>query len=56
VIAGTRAGNVQQVPFGVVDLLQIGIIPDRLNTILLGDDLIVADHHCNCPKLKSLRF
>ena len=49
-----RAGNVNQVTLGVVDLLQIGIVADRLNTLLQGNDLVVAGHHGHGPELKTL--
>jgi hypothetical protein len=33
--AGT--GHVEQVPLGVVDFLQVGVITDRLNALLQGN-------------------
>ena len=34
-VAGTGAGDVEQVALGVVDLLEIGIVCDRLDAINL---------------------
>jgi hypothetical protein len=41
-VARTRAGDVEQVAFGVIDLLQVGIVSDRFDALLQGDDFIVA--------------
>ena len=37
-VAGAGAGDVQQVPLGVVDIFQIGIVGDRLDALLQGND------------------
>ncbi len=44
-IPSPRAGDVEQVPLGVIDFLQICIVPDGLNALLQRDDLVVARHH-----------
>jgi len=49
------AGNVQQVAFGVIDLLQVGVVTDRLDALLQRDDLVVAGHHHHGAELQALR-
>ena len=39
-ISRTRAGDIKEVTFGIVDFLQIGIIANRLYTLLQWNDLI----------------
>jgi len=34
VVAGARARYVEEMPFGVVDLLEIGVVRDRLDALL----------------------
>lgn len=41
VVARPGAGDVEEVPLGRVDLLQVGVIPDRLDALLQGDDLVI---------------
>jgi len=41
-VAGTGAGDVEQVALGVVDLLEIGIVCDPLDAFLQRQDLVVA--------------
>lgn len=55
VVAGARAGHVEQVPFRVVDLLEVGIVGYVLDPFLEGDDFIVTRHDCDSAKLQSLR-
>lgn len=43
-IAGAGARHVKQVPFGVVDHFEIGIVRDILNALLRRDNLVVAPH------------
>src|SRR3984893_14395613 len=49
-ISGT--GDVEQVPLGVVDLLQIGIVADCLDALLQGNYFVVAGHHDPGPKFQ----
>lgn len=49
-ISGT--GDVEQVPLGVVDLLQIGIVADRLDAFLQGNYFVVAGDHDPGPKFQ----
>ena len=53
-ISGTGTGHVEQVPLGVVNLLQIGVVTDRLETLLQGNYFVVAGHHNHGPKLQTL--
>ena len=53
-VSGTGAGNVEQVPLGVVDLAQIGIVADRLDALLQGDHFVVAGHHHHSAELQAL--
>jgi hypothetical protein len=48
VVARTRAGDVEQVASGVIDLLQVGIVSGRFDALVQGDDFIVAGQ--NDPK------
>jgi len=41
-VAGTGAGDVEQVALGVVDLLEIGIVCDRLDAITLPERALGA--------------
>jgi hypothetical protein len=43
-ISRPSAGDVEQVTFGVIDLLQIGVVAHRLDALLQGNYLIVAGH------------
>ena len=52
-ISGAGAGDVEQVALGVIDLLQIGIVADRLDALLQGNDFVVAGHHDHGPKLQT---
>ena len=42
-------------PLGVVDLLQVRIVPDRPDARLQRDHLVVAGHHCDGAELQALR-
>ncbi len=53
-IAGAGAGDIEQMPLRVVDLLKVGVLADRLDPLLQGDDLVVAGHHDHRPELQSL--
>jgi hypothetical protein len=39
---------------GFVDLLQIGVVADRLDALLQGNYFVVAVHHNHGPKLQTL--
>jgi hypothetical protein len=52
-ITGAGAGNVEEVPLGVIDFLQIGVVPDRLDAFLQWNYFVVATHHDDGPKLKT---
>jgi hypothetical protein len=49
--AGT--GDVEEVPFGVIDFLQVGVITDGLNALLQGNYFVIASHHDHRPKLQT---
>src|SRR6266568_3001775 len=51
VVPSTSAGDIEQVTLGVVDFLQIGVVTDRLDTLLQGDDFVVTGHHGHGPEL-----
>ena len=55
VVSGTGAGDVEEMPFSVVDILQVRVISDRLDPLLKRNDLIVAGHDSDGAKLQSLR-
>ena len=40
--------------FGIVDLLQVGIVADRFDAPLQRDHLVVAGHHHDHPELQAL--
>lgn len=50
----SRAGYVEQVPLGVVDILEIRIVGYRLDAFLEWDDLIVARGNDHRSELQSL--
>src|SRR6266540_5766369 len=41
-------------PLGVVDLLEIRLVCNRFDSLLQGDDLVIAGHHDDGPKLEAL--
>jgi hypothetical protein len=41
-VPSAGAGDVQQVPFGIIDFLEVGIFTHRLDTLLQRNDLVVA--------------
>jgi hypothetical protein len=47
-------GDVEQVPFSVIDFLQVSVITDRLNALLQGNHFVIAGHHHHGPKLQPL--
>ena len=40
----TRAGYVKQVPLGIIDFLEIGVIAYGFDAFLQGNHLIIAGH------------
>ena len=54
VVARAGAGDVEQVPLGVVDLLQVGVVADGLDALLQRNDLVVAGHHDDGAELQPL--
>jgi hypothetical protein len=52
-IPGAGTGNVKQMAFGIINLLQIGIVADRLDALLQGNYFVVAGHHDDGPKLQT---
>jgi len=44
VIPGAGAGDVQQVALGVVNFFEIGIVGRGLDSLLQGNDFVVAGH------------
>ena len=55
VVPGSSTGDVEQVPLGVVDLFQVGLVDDGLDTGLRGDNLIVTGHYGDRPELQPFR-
>jgi len=53
-VAGAGAGDIQQVAFGVVDLLEVGTVCHRLYPPLQRHHLIVARHDGEGPELEAL--
>jgi hypothetical protein len=54
-ITSLGARNVEQMALGGVDLLQIGVITDRLNAFLQGNYFVIAGHDDYGPELQALR-
>ena len=52
-ISRPRAGNVEQMAFGVIHLLQVGVVANRFDAFLQGNDFIVAGHYDHGAKLQS---
>ena len=44
-IPGASAGNVKQVPLGVINFFQIGLVTDRFYPLLQGNYFVVASPH-----------
>ncbi len=44
-VACSRAGDVEQMAFGVINLLQIRVVANRFDSLLQGNDLVVTGHH-----------
>jgi hypothetical protein len=44
-IAGPRAGNIEQMPFRLVNLIEFGFVGDGLDTLLQGQYVVVAGHN-----------
>jgi len=53
-ISGAGAGNIEKLPFGVVDLFQIRVVCYSLNPLLQRNNFIVASHHSHGTKFKPL--
>src|SRR6266446_7331490 len=53
-ISCPRAGDVEQMALGVIDFLQVCVVPDRLDALLQGNDLVVAGHHHDGTELQAL--
>lgn len=53
-IPRTGAGDVEQVPFRVINFLKIGVITDGLDTFLQGDDLVIAGHDYHGTEFQTL--
>ncbi len=43
-VTGSCAGDVEQVAFGVMDFLQVRVVAYRFDSLLQGNDLVVAGH------------
>lgn len=50
VITGSGAGDVEEMPFRVIDLLQVGVVADRLDAL----HFVVTGHHRDGPELQAL--
>ena len=48
-----RAGNAKQGALGVLHFLQIGVVADRLDELLQGNDLVIAGHHDHGAELQT---
>ena len=55
IVSGAGAGDVEEMPFGVIDVFQVRVIGDRLDPLLKWNDLIVAGHDSDGAKLQPLR-
>src|ERR1700676_3394720 len=53
-VSGARARDVEQVSFRVIDLLEVRIVADGLDSFLKRDDLVVAGHHDHRAELEAL--
>ena len=40
----TSAGDIEQVAFGVIDFVQFYFVGNRIDAVLIGQDLIIASH------------
>jgi hypothetical protein len=52
-IARAGAGDVKQVPLGIIDLLQIGVVAYRLDALLQRNNLVVTGHYDHSPELET---
>jgi hypothetical protein len=51
-VSRAGAGNVQKMSFSIVDISQIRVITDSFDTLLQGNDFIIASHYCHgAPQL-----
>jgi len=54
-ISGAGAGDIEQVAFGVIDLLEIRVVADSLNAFLQGDDFVITRHHGDGSEFQTFR-
>jgi hypothetical protein len=55
VISRPSAGDVEQVPLGVVDFFEIRVVADRFDSFLGWDHFVVASHHSYRAELQPFR-
>ena len=53
-VTGACAGDVKQMPLGIVDFLKVGIVGYALDPFLKGNDFIVASHHDDGSEFQAL--
>ncbi len=53
-VASSSAGNVQKMPFSVVQIFKVGMITDGSDAFLKWDDVVVAGDYADATKLESL--
>ena len=53
-IPSSRAGDVEQMAFGIINLLQIRIVSHRFNPLLQRENLVVACHYRHGAELQTL--
>jgi hypothetical protein len=53
-IPSPRAGYVEQVALGVVDLFEVRVVGYGLDSFLQREDLVVARHHGHSPEFEAL--
>src|SRR4051794_23754063 len=51
-VSGASASDVEELPFRVVDFLQVGVVADGLDAFLRRNDFIVAGHHDHGAELE----
>jgi hypothetical protein len=54
VVSRSRTCHIQQLAFSVVDLLQVGVVTNGLDSLLQGDYLVVASHDSHGAELQPL--
>jgi len=55
VIPRSGTSDIEQMPLGVVDLLQVRVVRDRFDALLKRQNAVIAGHHHDGPKHEALR-